>query len=99
MAVDRYSNDKLRDFWNGEQWNFDALIPTIGHELIQYTIEWAPTIFEEKDVLVWNLSALGCFLSNRHGILFIIVVVWIGHLAWFGIPRFLPNLSCMFGAY
>lgn len=32
LAVDGYATEKLRDFWAGEAWDFDVLLPTIGPE-------------------------------------------------------------------
>lgn len=61
MAADDLATEKLRDFWDGEQWNLEELVPILGHELVQYTIERTPTITDSKDVLFWNLSSSGAF--------------------------------------
>lgn len=36
-------------------------MPALGIELMQYTIDRAPTIVKEKDMLFWKLSSTGVF--------------------------------------
>lgn len=70
MAVDGYSNDKLRDFWDGEQWNFYDLLPTLGQELVQYTIERAGSDYYggERCALLESLNLGNVFCQIGLGI-------------------------------
>lgn len=64
MAIDGSSSEKLRDFWNGDHWDFDDLMPTIGHELVQFSLECAPMSTDSEDILFWKLSSSGMFAVN-----------------------------------
>lgn len=61
LAVDGFDEDKLCEFWNGEMWDFGDLIPTIGEELSLLTLENAPTLSEDRDMLFWRLTSSGMF--------------------------------------
>lgn len=42
------------NFWRGDHWDFDELLPSIGTEMVQYTIERAPQLTSDKNVLFWK---------------------------------------------
>lgn len=52
--IDGHDDDMLSDFWHDDHWDFNDLIPTLGEELTQYIIDHAPTITDNKDIILWN---------------------------------------------
>lgn len=62
--TDGYDGDLLSDFRHEDHRDFEALVPTLGEELTHYTLEHAPIISEDKDMLLWKLTKDGAFSVN-----------------------------------
>lgn len=59
--VDGHDGDILSDFWHDDHWNFDELLPILGEELTQYTLERTPIITNNKGIILWKFTEEGEF--------------------------------------
>lgn len=99
MAMDGFPMDKLRDFWDSEQWTFDELILTLGEELIQYALERALVILRMMTYCFGSSLCRVLSRSSRLGTRFGIGSSGITLLVWYRTLPFLPNQRFLFGAF
>lgn len=81
--IDGDAENLPSDFWVGDRWEFDAILPIFGLGLTQYTSENVPNSLQTRMKSYGSSHRIVTSLSNQFGTLFVAVGLFVGWLRLF----------------